>query len=59
MDNKISLHDAFEHVMVTPEQANMLFHEMADQYTEAPELRKAFLDAADAVIAPEPEPEAK
>lgn len=51
-----NLHDVFELVHLTPGQASKVLYSLASDLADSdPELRTAFLTAAEAVVAP-PEP---
>jgi hypothetical protein len=52
--NMTTMHDAWELVAVTPEQASMIFDKLGEIFTEAPEIKKAFEAASVAVLTPEP-----
>ena len=52
--NMTTMHDAWELVAVTPEQASAIFDKLAELFTEAPEVKQAFETASVAVLTPEP-----
>jgi hypothetical protein len=49
-----TMHDAWELVAVTPEQASAIFDKLGEMFTEAPEVKQAFEAASVAVLVPEP-----